>query len=296
MARPKRTCSIADCNRQSKGHGWCSLHYKRWRKTGSPLTVKPRARQTLCSIHGCDSPHEARGWCQRHYKRWHTHGDPLGVVPKVVRLCSITGCERKHYGRGWCELHHNRWEAHGDPLAPTRPVAAAANFLRDVVMHYDGDECLEWPFLRISGYGTMNHKGRTRHVSTVICEEIHGPAPTPIHQAAHLCGRGHLGCVTKRHLVWKTPAENCADKIIHDTHNRGERNPFSKLTEEDVHVIRSLHGKASNVRLAKQFGVSTTTIFHIQARNKWAWLEDRSPTSETSARRILPCDRTSGPA
>jgi len=30
-----------------------------------------------CSIGGCDSPHYAHGWCSVHYKRWRKYGDPL---------------------------------------------------------------------------------------------------------------------------------------------------------------------------------------------------------------------------
>ena len=32
MARPKRICSVAACNRFCFGHGWCQMHYQRWRR------------------------------------------------------------------------------------------------------------------------------------------------------------------------------------------------------------------------------------------------------------------------
>ena len=32
-----KICSIEGCNRNDiKGHGWCGLHYNRWRRTGDP--------------------------------------------------------------------------------------------------------------------------------------------------------------------------------------------------------------------------------------------------------------------
>lgn len=34
--------------------------------------------ERVCSIEGCDAPYLARGWCTAHYKRWKRHGDPLG--------------------------------------------------------------------------------------------------------------------------------------------------------------------------------------------------------------------------
>lgn len=85
-------------------------------------------------------------------------------------------------------------------------------------MAYEGDDCLTWPFLKSPrGYARMHVNGRDKRVSRLVCEEAYGTPPTPDHHAAHSCGKGHLACVTKRHLRWATPVENAADKIIHGT-------------------------------------------------------------------------------
>lgn len=34
-----KTCSVPGCARKHKGHGWCKLHYDRWRRHGDPLGV-----------------------------------------------------------------------------------------------------------------------------------------------------------------------------------------------------------------------------------------------------------------
>ena len=32
----------------------------------------------ICAIDGCEEIHFGRGWCSPHYKRWKRHGDTLG--------------------------------------------------------------------------------------------------------------------------------------------------------------------------------------------------------------------------
>lgn len=34
----------------------------------------------ICSIEGCENPFKARGWCSKHYKAWKKHGDPLTTL------------------------------------------------------------------------------------------------------------------------------------------------------------------------------------------------------------------------
>lgn len=36
--------------------------------------------QGTCSIEGCERGHLARGWCSVHYRRWRKHGDPLTLL------------------------------------------------------------------------------------------------------------------------------------------------------------------------------------------------------------------------
>lgn len=189
-------------------------------------------------------------------------------------ICSVDACGKPHYAKGWCNKHWQRWRAHGDPLGGGTPFGEPMRYFREVVLTYDGDQCLTWPFSRNdSGYGKLRVDGRDHRVTRLVCEHINGPAPSPLHEAAHSCGRGHGGCVAKRHLSWKTPKENQADKLIHDTHRRGERQPRSKLTERDVHEIRATKGKVSQREIAAKFGVNQTTISHIHAGRIWAWLE-----------------------
>lgn len=118
----ERTCTVEDCAGKRYGHGYCSLHYQRWRKTGS---TDPRAAHVpkVCKVEDCERqanvPGSARGWCASHYQKWQRHGDPAYVRPVTwgVDPCSIDGCTEVIRGRGWCTKHWTRWRRYGDPTA-----------------------------------------------------------------------------------------------------------------------------------------------------------------------------------
>lgn len=42
----RNICKIEDCGLYVKGHGWCSKHYTRWRKSGDPLVCENPASLT----------------------------------------------------------------------------------------------------------------------------------------------------------------------------------------------------------------------------------------------------------
>ena len=188
------------------------------------------------------------------------------------RLCSVDGCGKPYWGRGYCSAHYQRWRNHGDPLAGRTPEGEAQRFFETVVLAYDGDECLKWPYNTVKGYGVLHQDGRGVLVSRLSCEAANGPPPTPEHHAAHLCGKGHEGCVTKRHLSWKTRAENEEDKIIHGTRVRGEKHAWAKITEADAREIIALKGKMLQRDIAEKFNISRPAVGMIHRGKNWAWL------------------------
>jgi hypothetical protein len=149
-------------------------------------------------------------------------------------------------------------------------------FIEETALRHVSDECLIWPFHRMNnGYAPIGIPGtRTKTTaSRVVCERLHGPAPTPQHQAAHNCGKGHLGCVNPNHIEWKTPAQNQADRIIHGTSNRGARQWMSKLEPPQVYEIRRLaKAKLPQAEIAARFGIEQPTVSRIVSRGTWAWL------------------------
>jgi hypothetical protein len=189
------------------------------------------------------------------------------------RLCSIPDCGKSHYANGYCSSHNHRFRKHGDPLGGRAPNGESLRFIHEVAIFHTGDECLAWPFCKISdGYGTIRIDGKAAYAHRYICELVRGTPPTPEHEAAHSCGKGHEGCISPIHLDWKTTAQNQADRLEHGTHNRGERHGLSKLVEAEAREIIALKGVETQRKLAKRFGVSQPTISEIHAGKKWAWL------------------------
>lgn len=147
------------------------------------------------------------------------------------------------------------------------PRGAPEAFIR-ANSNYSGEDCLLWPYCRThGGYGLVVFNGRQSIASRIMCTLAHGEAPSKEHHAAHSCGAGHLGCVNPRHLSWKSPSENCADKKIHGTENVGVRNGKTKLRDEDIVAIRSAP-RGMRV-LMERYGVSQGCISKIRAGTRW---------------------------
>lgn len=156
---------------------------------------------------------------------------------------------------------------------------AAQAFYRDVVLNHDGASCLIWPFARDSGgYATMRQGCRLVNVHRRLCEAVHGPAPSPEHEAAHSCGCGKQGCVTKGHLRWATSEQNHADNLVHGTRLRGETHPQARLTPQDVIRMREIGGRQSLAATAREFGVAKSTVHDILSGRRWNHLAEQQPS------------------
>lgn len=171
----------------------------------------------VCSIPGCEKPIKGRGWCNAHLQRWYRHGSPDAEAPlrqRVPPVCGVLGCGKRNFVGGYCKGHYKRLRKYGNPLAGRTPNGELERYFREVVLSYDGDDCLIWPYSRDGhGYGQLFRGGKNFTVSRLVCIEINGPPPGPDYDAAHTCDNGHLGCVAKRHMVWKTHAENMLDLV-----------------------------------------------------------------------------------
>lgn len=139
---------------------------------------------------------------------------------------------------------------------------------------WKADECLLWPHGRFkAGYGAVWDGEKNAYCHVIICAHFNGPKPTPEHEAAHACGRGHDGCIAPRHLSWKTPKENCADRYAHGTASspeksqKGKSNAAAKLTPNEVQAIRN--SSWASETLAPWFGISGGQIRRIRRGEAW---------------------------
>lgn len=189
--------------------------------------------------------------------------------------CAVPGCQRAHYGRGLCSMHYQRQRKHGDPLTRSQRHTAFRWLITMIADTGSSDDCISWPFARSNGYGILRVRGRNFGAHNLVCTLVTGPAPEG-HEAAHYCGRAD--CVNPHHIRWATRHENQADRLVHGTHNRGERCAQAKLTDEDVRSIRTLIGKIRQRDIADIFGVSAVTVSNISTGKSWWWLDQGAGT------------------
>jgi len=124
--------------------------------------------------------------------------------------------------------------------------------------------CWLWPGHTTNGYGTTSFEGRNRLTHRLAWELAAGPIP----KGLHVCHRCDVrACCAPWHFFLGTAADNEADKVRKGRQAYGERNGCAKLTAEQAARIRS--SNRSGVSLAREFGVTPTTICKIRRGHAW---------------------------
>lgn len=143
---------------------------------------------------------------------------------------------------------------------------ASEAFLR---LHVGATEpgCIIWPYGTSNrGYGLAVVGGVQKTASRWMCMLAHGEPVPPRTYAAHNCGNPL--CVNPGHLRWATHKENMDDKLIHGTENIGTRNGKTKITEDDVRVIRAAPPILKP--LMERYGMSRHGIAKIRSGKRWS--------------------------
>lgn len=150
-------------------------------------------------------------------------------------------------------------------------AARAASWLKAMVEQPAPRACVQWPFaVNGAGYGQLQYNGELSLAHRVVCEMVHGPAPTKHHEAAHFCGNGHLGCVNWAHIRWATSTENQLDRHRHGTIARGSESHFAVLTEAQAAAIYK--DVRTHREIAESYGIGRQTVTNIKTGESWAWL------------------------
>ena len=186
-------------------------------------------------------------------------------------LCTVDGCSSKYYGLGYCFAHYRRFKRHGDPLAGGIRYGAAQKFVVDTLKADPVGDCIPWPYGKNArGVGRINWRGYPSNVDAVICEQAHGPKPSPKHECCNKCGNGHQGCVNPQHLYWGTRTDNVRDAIRHGTFHffqtkYGEEAPAAKYSDSCIaEVKKAILSGEKQVVVAKRFGISQSHVSRIK--------------------------------
>lgn len=140
----------------------------------------------------------------------------------------------------------------------------------------EGDQCWLWQAARgKKGYGFISIGGhRVKQAHRVAFELFRGPIPDG-KCVLHSCD--NPPCVRPSHLFLGTQLVNAQDRDAKGRaggwSRKGEAHAEAKLTEAQVLKIRRVYvrngGENSGIGLARQYGVSETTIRRIMKRRLW---------------------------
>lgn len=173
------------------------------------------------------------------------------LVRRPVDMRAIPGFEGRYsitcYGRVW---------SHGSGKTHKKPYWKAS-----------------WP--QSDGYLSVHlYKGgdHTFLVHRLVMFAWGTPKPSPLHEINHRDGNKLNNHISN--LEWVTPTQNTHHAIALGLRkNYGERHRTAKLTEAAVVEIRHRYANgATQMTLAKEYGVNFSTIFAIVKRQTWKHL------------------------
>lgn len=116
----------------------------------------------------------------------------------------------------------------------------------------------------------IDDDGARRYVRrcSAQCEAWHGPRPEG-QTVRHKDGSRDNDAPSN--VAWATHAENCQDKILHGTVQRGENSGTAKISEATARAVKAnLHKRTPEI--VALFGVSRNIVNSIRYGKSWGWL------------------------
>src|SRR5690554_4253043 len=112
----------------------------------------------------------------------------------------------------------------------------------------------------VSRYPQVYRDGKVRYLHRLVCEETHGPPPSPKHQAVHSCDVKN--CVNPEHLSWGTAKRNTLE--ARDRRKIGRQ----RITLDDAREIKKA-GREAARESAERFGLSLVQVRNILYGHSW---------------------------
>lgn len=120
-------------------------------------------------------------------------------------------CHEVHTAQADLTVERRPWPRHpGYLIGSDGTIVGPSGRLLVLVRHQSGYLC----FSARIGAGTGRGRPTLARVHVAVCETFHGPRP-PGYHAAH--DNGDKSDCSAENILWKTPAENEADKVRHGT-------------------------------------------------------------------------------
>lgn len=164
------------------------------------------------------------------------------------------------------------------------PSDIAERFWRKVDMRTD-EECWEWQAYRSGqNYGQFGLSPTRPRVAHRVAYSFATCKPIPVGLVVrHMCD--NPPCCNPAHLELGTQAENFRDAMDRGRWNcRGEGNAVSKLTEEDVHSIRSARASGeTGPAIAARYGVTKKVVYGIAKGSMWGHVPLRTASESGGA-------------
>lgn len=193
-----------------------------------------------------------------------------------MKACTIAGCEKKQFASKLCSKHWERVRKYGSPHITLRVIdtdidrhaTARAILARGSVQVGD---CIEYTTCRDDkGYGKVMIDRKRAGAHRVSYEVNNGRIPDG-QMVRHTCD--NPPCINPAHLVLGTNDQNMADMVERGRSLVGQKQPNAKLTDDQaLEIIARLREGEMQSALAREFGVSHTTIYSIAANKGWKHL------------------------
>jgi hypothetical protein len=135
-----------------------------------------------------------------------------------------------------------------------------------------GCENVYQPFRTKKGYLTIKLNRKNWFVHRLVAHAFCGQRPSDQHEVNHK--NGVKDDNRAGNLEWVTCAENIAHATEVLGHRAGEKNPFAKLTEQQVRAIKTMsRDGVRNFEITRKFGLPKSTVRSIIVGQSWAHVQ-----------------------